>query len=230
VMYHIDTGTTRTVVSEKIWLKSGGNVSQLRSSKLKITSVTTHPIEVLGEVDVELTVGTQRMVMPVQIARNVSDNCFLGLDAISKVEGGNEMLKGLVNLFKTSNAKTLERGTHIEEAKEDQVFEQIKQAKENWVVKRRNSSSDEDEPVKAKERCSNLTEIGNKSPETINGFVGDVEVVMNIDVSQSNSFLSEEVWMKSGNVPAHLKPVKSFNYTYNGEKLSVIGERSFGHC
>ena len=58
--------------------------------------------------------------------------------------------------------------------------------------------------MKIEERHSNLTEIGNKPPETINGFVGDVEVMMKIDVSQSNSFLSEEVWMKSGNVPAHL--------------------------
>ena len=45
----------------------------------------------------------------------------------------------------------------MEEAKEDQVFEQIKQAKENWVVKRRNSSGGEDGPVEVVERHSNLT-------------------------------------------------------------------------
>ena len=99
VIYHLDTGTTRTVFSESVWLRSGGKKSELRVSDLKITSVTTHSIDLIGETDVCLTIGTQKLVIPVQIARNVSNNCSLGLDAISKVKGGKKLLDSLVGLF-----------------------------------------------------------------------------------------------------------------------------------
>ena len=90
------------------------------------------------------------------------------------------------------------------------------------------SSSDEDGPVK--EKHPDLVENSDKLQGTINGFVGEVEVMMKIDASQRNSFLSEEAWRKYGNDPTHLKPVKPSNYTYNREQLSVIGDHSFGYC
>ena len=78
--------------------------------------------------------------------------------------------------------------------------------------------------MKAEEKHADLVENGNRFLGTINGFVGEVEVIMKIDVSQSISLISEEAWRRSGNVPTHLKSVKPSNYTYNGEQLSVIGE------
>ena len=87
VIFHLDTGTTRTVLSEKLWFNSGGRIQQLRNTRMKVLSVTSQPIEVIGEADVWLTIGVQKMCIPVQIARNVSDNCFLGIDAISQVKG-----------------------------------------------------------------------------------------------------------------------------------------------
>ena len=49
---------------------------------------------------------------------------------------------------------------------------------------------------------------------------------MKLDYTQKNSILSEEVWRKSGNSFAHLKPGKAFDYIYKGKPLTVIGEAS----
>ena len=110
VIYHLDTGTTRTVFSESVWLRSGGKKSDLRVLDLKITSVTTHSIDLLGKTDVGLTIGTQKLVTPVQIARNVSNNCFLGLDSIIQVKGGKKLLNSLVGLFTDQPEEDVTKG------------------------------------------------------------------------------------------------------------------------
>ena len=201
VIFHLDTGTTRTVLSEKLWLKSGGKRSQLRESRMKVTAVTTQPIEIVGEADVGLTIGVQRMVIAVQVAKNVSENCFLGIDAISLVKGGAELLASLVNLFrKPGNFPLTEaKPKHIlqEIQEEDTSFESIQSAKTQWV-KKRYSSCSSNEGEDNNESRSKIYESHASWPHSISGAIGNLELKFKIDQSLEMSLISEQVWKKSG--------------------------------
>ena len=102
VIFHLDTGTSRTVLAEKIWLNCA-NRPPLKQCTIELRSVNDEKLQIIGETEIDMTVGQQRLILPVLIARNVKENCFLGIDGISKVQGGKQWLDNLVSLFENYN-------------------------------------------------------------------------------------------------------------------------------
>ena len=139
-----------------------------------------------------------------QIARNVSENCFVRNDAISRIKGGEEVLKNLVNLFlNSSSSHTRETENQLYKQLEDISFENIQSAKHKWVKKRSFSNLSNDEVIEegssklAHKKLNGKTDASTR-PDTVIGFVGEVEVKFKIDQALKSSLLAEEVWYKAG--------------------------------
>ena len=74
-----------------------------------------------------------------------------------------------------------------------------------------NVSSDEEsseEEDSKHEKADTATIEEANWPDSVMGFVGDVEIKFGIDEALDTSILAAEVWRKSGHQYVHLKPVK----------------------
>jgi hypothetical protein len=80
----LDTGCGKTLVTTGLMAKIAGNdwESKLKPSKVKLNSASGHRLQVLGRVDMNLTIGSVMFPTSVQVVREATAEFILGNDVI----------------------------------------------------------------------------------------------------------------------------------------------------
>lgn len=80
----LDTGSTVSVVSEKMWKKSGTNGVNLKPVCGTLTTANGSAIIILGETAIRLRIGNTDVNFPMIVAQNISHDCLLGTNFLRK--------------------------------------------------------------------------------------------------------------------------------------------------
>ena len=80
----LDTGSTVSVISEKMWRKSGTIGGDLRPVCGSLTTANGSAITILGETDMCIRIGDSDVNFPMIVAHNISHDSLIGTDFFRK--------------------------------------------------------------------------------------------------------------------------------------------------
>ena len=80
----LDTGSTVSVISDKMWRKSGTIRGDLRPVCGSLTTANASAITILGETDMPIRIGVSDVNFPMIVAHNISHDCLIGTDFFRK--------------------------------------------------------------------------------------------------------------------------------------------------
>ena len=80
----LDTGSTVSIISEKMWRKSGTFGVDIWPVCGSLTTHKGSAITILGETDMCIRIGDSDINFPMIVANNISHNCLIGTDFFRK--------------------------------------------------------------------------------------------------------------------------------------------------